>query len=173
MSVIGQICGLASSTAYIRCGGSGTDARYVLPALAMAFGASSGAGENIYNQFNQKTGFSTLGFDNTSAYYNSVEQNVLGLGGDSQIGVAAIIYAYANFSNLPADNVVGYINKYCAGMREHFGELYPEFTKTGLEHTLAQFSVNAVNSDIASQDVPTQVNKGINYNWYDSAAVRR
>ena len=169
MNLFNQMFGIASSAAYIRCGGAGDATRSVLAALATGFGGPTGNGAYVHDLFASNGNvFSQSGFDESSLYYNSIEQNVTGLGNAySRIGAAAIIYAYSNISNVSIEQVLGGINTYCSYINILIGESYGNFTEKDLNHTLSHFSIEDVNTELSS--LPKSViSKAINYNWYDS-----
>lgn len=171
MSSVNQLFGLASSTAYIRCGGSGYYSQVVLESMAAGFGATTGDGFYVYGLFNANPNpFVMSGFDSSSSYYNSLELNVTGLGGLYQIGAAAIIYSYSNFSNIDENKIVDYINSYCTSLHGFLGGSLPKFSIDGLDYTLSKFSLTGINHEVAQVE-GLETKKAINYNWYDSSPL--
>lgn len=170
MSILNYMFGVASSAAYIRAGGSGDDSKHVIASLAKGFGGRTGDGVYVYDLFNAQTGtFIQSGFDNTSAYYLTLESRVPNLNGLYQLGAAAIIYAYANLPNISESAVLGYINSFCDtlhGIRN--GDPVPDpFSLGELDYSLGQFVLSDINREI-SQIPPQRTDKAINYNWYDA-----
>ena len=172
MSIISNIYGLASSVAYIRCGGSGNNTRSVLESLASGFGAGIDNGTYVYNLFLSNTGtgvFSNHGFDANSLYYTTLESSVP-MTNYSQIGTAAIIYAYATFPNIDKSLITGYINTYCQNTKNFLAEPGYIMEQSGVDYVLSQFSLTDINTQItgAPAVIPSQA---INYNWYDASPL--
>ena len=173
MSLISQIYGLANSVAYIRCGGSGINTQLVLQSLSSGFGVDTGNnGAYVYNMFITNTGtgvFFNYGFDNHSLYYTSLESSVP-MDGYSQIGTAAIIYAYATFPNISESTIAEYINVYCQNTQNYFGGVGYNIDSSGIDYILSQFSLSGINAQItgAPTTIPSQA---INYNWYNAAPL--
>src|SRR5882724_474133 len=174
MSSVSQMFGIASSVAYARCGGSGNNTMYVLASLASGFGAGTGDGVYIYNLFNSQTGFTQSGFQNSDIYTTSLENSVasiVGMAGDALIGSAAIIYSYSNFPNIPEAKVIQYINSYCNLMQSFIGGANYSINSAGLEHIMRNFSLSGINASLAGIGSSPDIQKAINYNWYDSSGL--
>lgn len=163
--------GTASSVAYARCGGSGNNALLVLSSIASGFGTSTGDGVYVYNLFNAQTGFTQSGFQNTDVYTTSLENvagGIFGISGNALIGSAAIIYGYANFSNTPESNVLGYLNNFNTAVTAIGGGTAVYISKSGLDRVMRSFSLSGVNSSLAGLPSSQGFQKAINYNWYDA-----
>jgi hypothetical protein len=172
MSMLNQVFGVASSTAYIRAGGSGENAKQILASLAKGFGGSTGDGIYVHNLFAAQTGaFTQLGFDTSSVYYNTLESRVPSLTGPYQIGAGAIIYAYANFSNMSEEDVVGYINSFSSTLKGFRLDSPATFTHGNLEYAMSQFTLTGINYDIGKAPSQNEGGKAVNYNWYDSSPL--
>lgn len=169
MSMVNQMFGVAASVAWMRCGGSGTTTRYVLASLAKGFGGNTGDGAYIHDLFAARTGsFNNCGFGSTSLYKSTLENNTLPLSSFSQIGAAAIIYAYANLPNISSTGVLSFINTFTTTLNS-FDNTEPDtaFTQADLNFTLSSFNLSLINSGI-SQCASGNIEKAINYNWYDA-----
>lgn len=163
--------GVASSTAYIRAGGSGSDTRYILASLAKGFGGNTGDGAYVHDLFAAKTGiFNQDGFAHNSLYRTTLENHVPLLQGPYKIGAGAIIYAYANFTNIPEDSVVNCINTFSDALKYYMEDFPPTFTRENLEYVMSSFSLTDINSEVSGAR-RTNTKKAINYNWYDASPL--
>lgn len=169
MGVVNHMFGVASAAAFARCGGSGVATRHLLEAIASGFGGAIDNGQTVHDLM-AAANFSQIGFDGSSAYKLTLEDNVLGFGTSyGRVGAAAIIYAYANTPSLEKTRALGYINQYRVAVNSIFSYSFAEYQQTGLDAVMSGFSVNTINAQIASDTgVDAFTGKAVNYNWYDT-----